>query len=188
MVTRNPKLGSLALQAHSSETQTIRVTPWTCQDLSSFRAILKEYRQLDDTIIMRLNRANALIRDQEREDERPGTSSVQNQACLAVWRELLANWQRRTELINYCDAVVGESVRRNQESEAANPENPAAQRRAAAAAYSDQVKRDNIQREPRVEGIIRTRAVDAFYSRCRFFSPPQNDAGSIATWEEARKR
>ena len=42
-------------------------------------AILKEYRRLDDGITMRINRANALIRDEEREKAVPGTETVQNQ-------------------------------------------------------------------------------------------------------------
>lgn len=49
--------------------------------------ILKEYRRLDDTIIMRLNRANAAARDSVRTEDARG--NIQDQACLQVWRELV---------------------------------------------------------------------------------------------------
>jgi len=51
--------------------------------------ILREYRKLDDTITMRLNRANAAMRDQERTQDGLGGENVQNQACAYIWRELV---------------------------------------------------------------------------------------------------
>lgn len=49
--------------------------------------ILREYRRLDDTITMRLNRANAAMRDRDRLEDSGG--NIQNVACLNVWRELV---------------------------------------------------------------------------------------------------
>ncbi|KAG2013673.1 hypothetical protein CC2G_010557 [Coprinopsis cinerea AmutBmut pab1-1] len=139
MSSRNPQLGSIALQSPSSETQTVRITPATCNDLSLFKSILKEYRKLDDGITMRLNRAQAFIRDQERERTSPGPDSIQNQACIAVWRELMGNWKRRTQLINYCVSVVDESIAENKDL-AERSDNPAEQRRAQATSYAEEVK------------------------------------------------
>ena len=51
--------------------------------------ILKEYRRLDDTILMRLNRANAAVRDHERVHRETGGGTVQDQACASLWRELV---------------------------------------------------------------------------------------------------
>jgi hypothetical protein len=51
--------------------------------------ILKEYRRLDDTILMRLNRANAVARDHERIHRETGGGTVQDQACASLWRELV---------------------------------------------------------------------------------------------------
>jgi hypothetical protein len=51
--------------------------------------ILREYRRLDDTITMRLNRANATVRDRQREHESGAQGNVQNQACGYLWRELV---------------------------------------------------------------------------------------------------
>ena len=116
MPTRHPNLGSLAFQAPS--TQTIHVSSSTCHNLSVFKGvcstaasscsflrsflakpwethdsipidILKEYRRLDDTILMRLNRANAAVRDHERIHRETGGGTIQDQACASLWRELV---------------------------------------------------------------------------------------------------
>lgn len=38
---------------------------------------------------MRLNRANATVRDRQREQESGAKGNVQNQACAYLWRELV---------------------------------------------------------------------------------------------------
>ena len=38
---------------------------------------------------MRLNRANAVVRDQERIHKETGGGTVQDQACASLWRELV---------------------------------------------------------------------------------------------------
>ena len=55
----------------------------------TFIEILKEYRKLDDTIVMRLNRANARMRDRNRHQTPKETQTLQDQACANVWRELV---------------------------------------------------------------------------------------------------
>ena len=110
MPTRHPNLGTLGFQAPS--TQTVHVSSSTCHNLSVFKGvyscsfllsflgkawethsipidILREYRRLDDTILMRLNRANAVVRDHERMHRETGGGSVQDQACASLWRELV---------------------------------------------------------------------------------------------------
>jgi len=54
-----------------------------------FSEILKEYRKLDDTIVMRLNRANARMRDHNRHQTPNEKQTLQDQACDDVWRELV---------------------------------------------------------------------------------------------------
>ena len=49
---------------------------------------MKEYRKLDDSITMRLNRTIAQYRDIDRASP-TGKSTVEDQACLQVWRELV---------------------------------------------------------------------------------------------------
>lgn len=50
--------------------------------------LLREYRRLDDTITMRLNRTTAQFRDLDRTGS-GGKSSVEDQACDHIWRELV---------------------------------------------------------------------------------------------------
>jgi hypothetical protein len=106
---------------------------------------------------MRLNRANALIRDEERERGVKAGESVQNQACASVLKELLGkslgvtetgklgsrplteNWKRRTQLINYCVSIHDENLATNKKTER-EAVSPSDQRKAQAAAFSDEVK------------------------------------------------
>jgi hypothetical protein len=50
--------------------------------------LLKEYRQLDDSINMRLNRTNAQFRAAEREGK-PHQGTLEDDACAYFWRELV---------------------------------------------------------------------------------------------------
>lgn len=52
---------------------------------------MKEYRKLDDSITMRLNRTIAQYRDMDRIGS-AGKGTVEDQACLQVWRELVGSW------------------------------------------------------------------------------------------------
>ena len=49
---------------------------------------MNQYRKLDDTINMRLNRTNAQYRDRERMGL-AGKGDIEEQACAQVWRELI---------------------------------------------------------------------------------------------------
>ena len=102
-----PPLGSLAVQA-PVPTQTVHVTASTCHNISLFKGthydcypestglnawtdLMKEYRKLDDSITMRLNRTIAQYRDMDRIGS-AGKGTVEDQACLQVWRELVGSW------------------------------------------------------------------------------------------------
>lgn len=54
----------------------------------SWTDLMKEYRKLDDSIPMRLNRTIAQYRDMDRTGS-AGKGTVEDQACLQVWRELI---------------------------------------------------------------------------------------------------
>jgi hypothetical protein len=66
--------------------------------------LLKEYRTLDDTINMRLNRTNAQFRDRDREGKTKG--NVQDEACTYLWKSLvgmfLPTFPYCRVLINIC--------------------------------------------------------------------------------------
>ncbi|CAK5262716.1 unnamed protein product [Mycena citricolor] len=122
--------------------------------------LLREYRKLDDSIIVRLNRETAMARDQERLSGR-ARETVQDRACLNLWQELVSNWKRRRQLIDYCVDVVDQSKNENQ-SAALNEENPRMRRAAEAAAFADQV---TVHGELSVDTIVRQRSLQAGPSR-----------------------
>ncbi|KAF8204961.1 caffeine-induced death protein 2-domain-containing protein [Pholiota molesta] len=179
--------GSLSVQGPYLRTQTITVSPSTCQDLSVFKDILKEYRKLDDTIVMRLNRANANMRDKDRIQGLSGNASLQDQACESIWRELVANWKRRTQLVDYCVSVVDKSITDKRSAIDDQADDPRTQRKIQAQIYEDQVMRNQVHRELSVEDIVRKRSADAFRSRCQYFIPPMTDAEARKMWDAAQK-
>ncbi|KIK06718.1 hypothetical protein K443DRAFT_674001 [Laccaria amethystina LaAM-08-1] len=181
-----PQLGSLAVQTPSSRPQVVNVSPSTCHDLSLFKEILREYRKLDDTITMRLNRANAAMRDQERTQDGLGGENVQNQACAYLWRELVGNWRRRTQLVEYCANVVDEDLKEKRNVSQGQSNDPISWRKTQVAILVNQVKRNQLHNELTVEAIIRKRSVDAFRSRCRYFVPPLTDAEARTMWNSGQ--
>ncbi|KAF9485371.1 hypothetical protein BDN70DRAFT_917040 [Pholiota conissans] len=177
---------SLSVQGPYLRTQTISVTQATCNDLSVFKDILKEYRKLDDTIVMRLNRANANMRDRDRIQGLSGNASLQDQACDSIWRELVANWKRRTQLVEYCVSVVDKSITEKR-SAMEDQADPKTQRKIQGQIFEDEVKRKQVHRELTVEDIVRKRSADAFRSRCQYFTPPMTDAEARKMWDAAQK-
>jgi len=186
MVSKHPPLGSLAVQAPSLTPQIVHVSPTTCHNLSLFKDLLREYRRLDDTINMRLNRTNAQFRDREREGKVKG--NVQDEACMYLWKSLVENWKRRTEIISYCVGVVDKSMDDKRQSIKDQTGDPTAQRRTQAALFSDEVKRKQVHNELAVEKIVRQRSFDAFQSRCKYFSPPMSDVEARKWWYAAQTR
>ncbi|KAJ7771349.1 caffeine-induced death protein 2-domain-containing protein [Mycena maculata] len=181
-----PVLGSLSLQSPSPTTQIVSVSRSTCLDIGSFKDLLREYRKLDDSITMRLNRENAMVRDQERSG-RPGKGSVQDQACANLWQELVSNWNRRKQIISYCVDVVDQSKEEKQKA-AQIEEDPARRRALEAAVFSDDVKatqRNQVHNELSIDTIVRNRSLQAFHSRCRYFTPPLSDSEARKYWDTA---
>lgn len=118
---------------------------------------MNQYRKLDDTIIVSLNRANAQFRDLERAGV--GKGSVQDQACAHLWKDLVGghtigsgdvlrrltrffaeNWKRRTEIVDYCVNVVERSLEDKQMSLDSSDSNPAVQRKIQGTLYAETVK------------------------------------------------
>ncbi|KAF9462637.1 caffeine-induced death protein 2-domain-containing protein [Collybia nuda] len=181
--TKRPQLGSLAIQEPVNPPQVVHVSPATCHDLSLFKDILKEYRRLDDTIVMRLNRANATMRDQERLQDHINTTNVQEQACLNMWRELVGNWNRRSQLVEYCAFVVDQSLAEKRKALEEQSTDPVTQRKIQATVFADGVKRNQIHNELTIESIVQKRSIEAFRSRCQYFSPPKTDIEGHRVWD-----
>ncbi|EPQ59230.1 hypothetical protein GLOTRDRAFT_70478 [Gloeophyllum trabeum ATCC 11539] len=131
---------------------------------------------------MRINRTTALLRNQNKQGT-GGAESVQDQACAYIWRELLENWKRRTQIIEYCVGVVDTSMEDKRKAIQAQASNPSAQRKTQGELYADEVKRTQVHNELTVEKIIRQRSLDAFRSRCKYFEPPPSDTESRAWWD-----
>ncbi|KAH7914366.1 caffeine-induced death protein 2-domain-containing protein [Hygrophoropsis aurantiaca] len=179
-------LGSLAVQAPSLSPQIVHVSPSTCHNLSLFKDLLREYRRLDDTITMRLNRSNAQFRDRDRAGL-TGQGTIQDQACAYIWKELVENWKRRTEIIDYCVDAVDESMKEKRMALGNQDGDASAQRKTQAALYADEVKRSQVHNELTVEKIVRHRSLDAFQARCRYFVPPMTDAEARKWWNATRE-
>ncbi|KAI0723167.1 caffeine-induced death protein 2-domain-containing protein [Earliella scabrosa] len=182
MPPKQPQLGSLAIQAPSLTPKTVHVAPSTCHEISVFKDLMSQYRKLDDTINMRLNRTTAQYRDRERSGL-GGKGDVEEQACAHVWKELVANWSRRTDIVNYCVGVLDESVEAKRQSILDAGDDASAQRKARGALYAEEVKRNQVRNELIVEDIVRKRALDAFRSRCRYFEPPPSGPEGRKWWD-----
>jgi len=172
-----------------SFSRVVELSAETCLNLSLFKDLMREYRKLDDSVTMRLNRSNAQFRDRQRSGSRGAASSnPQDEACLSMWRQLVGNWKARAGIIQRCTEVVDEVMvdRRKgiEGTEASLDAEPAVR----AQLYSDEVLRNQIRNEHMVESIVRQRSLDAFTSRCRFFEPPLNDAEGREWWNSSQRR
>lgn len=57
-----------------------------------FIDLMKEYRRLDDTVTMRLNRATAQFMERDRMSNARKASSAQDEACAYFWTQLVGSW------------------------------------------------------------------------------------------------
>ncbi|GHJ88627.1 hypothetical protein NliqN6_5029 [Naganishia liquefaciens] len=155
----------------------LEVTAETCYQLSLFKAIMNEYRRFDDMIIVRLNRASAARRDENRSQGLPPTQG-QDDTCLKLWKEMIAGWQHRQRLLNFCTATVEQDLREKQRL--VQGQEPELDRRPITSFFEEEVLANQLKTEQRVEAIVRRRTVDAFKGQCRFFVPPEG--GDAKTW------
>ena len=181
--TKQPVLGSAAIEMPVP--QRVRVTESTCLQLSLFKGaipssdhalarhsygfvcnadIMKEYRRLDDTITMRLNRNNAQWRDKDRLSGK--LSSSQDDACEYFWKELvgtfasllryvkslelrltfclgsheIANWKGRAAVIDYCVRVADNVVEGKKKALKGQEPSLDAERKFRSSIFGDEVK------------------------------------------------
>lgn len=136
---------------------------------------------------MRLNRSDAQFRDRDRVGSNK-KGNVQDLACEYVWKELVENWKRRTEIVDYCVNVVDQSMNEKRRVLEGQHGDARAQRKAQADLFAEEVKRNQVHNELSVERIIRKRSLDAFQSRCRYFTPPMNDIEARNWWNAAQSQ
>nr|VWO95188.1 Uncharacterized protein [Ganoderma boninense] len=131
---------------------------------------MSQYRKLDDSINMRLNRTTAQYRDRERTGM-GGKGDIEEQACAHVWKEFIG--------------VLDESVEEKQRSLQDAGDDASAQRKARGALGN---KRNQVHNELIVENIVRKRTFEdrsctAFRARCRYFEPPPSDTEARKWWD-----
>jgi hypothetical protein len=125
---------------------------------------MKEYRKLDDSITMRLNRNNAQWRDKDRLGGR--LSFSQDDACEHFWKELVgayvhplrsldsrqrrstifygshepANWKGRAAVIDYCVKVADHVVEGKKKAFEGQEASLDAERKFRSGIFGDEVK------------------------------------------------
>lgn len=105
----SPLLGTAYILSQSptsppSAVHQTTITPSLCANLSAFKTLLRQSRSLDDSIILRLNRAAALARANPARGE-----------CDAFWLELVERWSERGQVLGFCEGVVEERARTERE-------------------------------------------------------------------------
>lgn len=105
-------------------------------------------------------------------------------ACAAFWRELVDVWIGREEVVRFCIQVADQASSPTRSVSAANAgadslldadfqptkQQNKAERWSRAENTSETLARQ-LHNELKVESIIRARSLDAFKSRCKFFTP-----------------
>lgn len=100
-MTPSPLLGTAYILSQSpssnsaSSVQKTPITPSLCANLSAFKSLLRQSRALDDSVILRLNRAHALAR-----------ANPALRECDAFWKELVERWTERGRVLGFCEGVV----------------------------------------------------------------------------------
>ncbi|SPO35391.1 uncharacterized protein PSFLO_00862 [Pseudozyma flocculosa] len=195
-------LGSAALDVPPTPTNVKNLTPNTCLAIVEFKDLLRQHRQVDDTITTRLNRHLARSRDQgylsspsllssssplsasNAADLGQSTySTVPEQACAQFWKELLDVWKGREDVVRYCIGVADQArgprpSGTESKLDADYTPTPTQARWGRGEDQSEFLTRQ-MRNELAVESIIRKRSLEAFKSRCRFFqpSPPPGPEG-----------
>ncbi|EJD48372.1 hypothetical protein AURDEDRAFT_85664 [Auricularia subglabra TFB-10046 SS5] len=179
-------------QGLSSPPAVARLSPDICSQLSVFKELMREYRKIDDTITMRLNRTTAQFRERERTGDGYGSSTLSDDACAFFWTHLVAHWKGRAEVVQYCVDVVDKSMDEKRATLASRDTSLEAdarlRRKLQGELYADEVKRTQMHSELTVEQIIRQRSFDAFRSRCKFWQPPPGDSDARKWWDAAQQR
>lgn len=172
---------------------------------SSLTDLMRQYRTLDDQVILHFNRASAHSRDtgesappsllQKHSTQFYSTSardlgkstyaSVPNDVCAQFWQHLVKVWSEREDAIRYCISVTEKAhvpttadnsdLRLDGDARAA----PDVQSRSE---HMDEFLMRQLRNELTIETIIRLRSLEAFKERCRVFAPSGNDARELEYW------
>lgn len=107
----SPLLGTAYLLSQSTTYALPSLTPVSvslCTNLSQFKSHLRTLRSVDDSIILRLNRADALSRSVTSDPARLNRENqgVGSRECDAFWNELVEGWKSRGRVLEGCLGVM----------------------------------------------------------------------------------
>mgnify|MGYP001559437197 CR=1 FL=1 len=100
-------LGTPYILSQQPTRTTPSLTPSLCQNLTLFKSLLRTSRAVDDSIILRLNRADAL----SRRAAEGRAAGVGERECEGFWRELLGKWEERGAMLGYCEGLASGQVK-----------------------------------------------------------------------------
>ncbi|OZJ05264.1 hypothetical protein BZG36_01971 [Bifiguratus adelaidae] len=128
------------------------MTPNMCYNLSYFKELMREYRKVDDNIMLRMNT----------------TDTHSEAACAAFFIQLAEAYHQREDVVNYCLKVMDEELDRKQKLIDQDPFNTQVKDKI----YSEESKRRMVSNELTVEDIVRERSLQVFRTKCRIFNIP----------------
>ena len=113
-MSSDPLLGSAYLRSQSPLPPLLPTPPSEslCLNLSLFKSHLKSLRALDDSIILRLNRSDALSRSSDATRPNRENTGVGKGECDAFWAELVEGWNVRGDVLKGCLEVVDKGVKK----------------------------------------------------------------------------
>ncbi|KAH8551103.1 caffeine-induced death protein 2 [Umbelopsis sp. PMI_123] len=130
------------------------LNPSMCYNLSFFKEMMKEYRKVDDNIMLRMN-----------------TTDTHSEAgCAEFFKQLADAYQKREDTVNYCLKVMDEELERKNKKLEEDPYD----NNLKDALYTEESKRRMVSNELTVEDIVRQRSLQVFRSKCRIFDVPQD--------------
>ncbi|RUP48644.1 caffeine-induced death protein 2-domain-containing protein [Jimgerdemannia flammicorona] len=128
------------------------LNPSMCYNLSFFKELMKEYRRVDDNIMLRMNT----------------TDTHSESACAAIFTELANAYHKREDAVNYCLKVIDQELDRKNKKLEEDPED----HNLKSNIYTEESKRRMISNELTVEDIVRERSLQVFRNKCRVFDIP----------------
>ncbi|CAB5375979.1 hypothetical protein RhiirA5_424488 [Rhizophagus irregularis] len=121
----------------------------TCYNLSYFKDLMKEYRKIDDNIMLKLNT----------------TDTHSKEACANFFVELADAYQKREYAIDKCLKILDAELEKKHKALEDDPFDKDLKNQM----FVDESKRRMINNEFTVEDIVRERSLTVFKNKCRIF-------------------
>ncbi|RIA89191.1 caffeine-induced death protein 2 [Glomus cerebriforme] len=129
------------------------VSAETCYNLSYFKDLMKEFRKIDDNIMLKMNTTDTHSKD----------------ACADFFKKLADAYQKREYVINKCLKILDAELEKKQKALDDDPFDSNLKNQM----FVDESKRRMINNEFTVEDIVRERSLTVFKNKCRLFHIPK---------------